>query len=227
MDIQSLIKRFRKQIEDIEQPYLVDDDEALDFVIDAQDTFVRRMGGFSDYSTAALTDVALVADTPTSVISPYILRIRSAKLLTALRAIAVINEADISRFSISDYGFQSQEYMNDDDTGEVVAAILGVEENKVRWWRVPDTADTMRMHIYRLPYPRISVQEDDLEIEEQHHFHLIKWMKHLAYSKPDAEIYDKNLAALNKTLFEEYCDTAKAEKERKVFKPRIVHYGGI
>lgn len=227
MLIQDLILEFRNQIDDLEPPFLISDTEALLYVIDAQDMFVRNILGISDYSTTALIDIAVVANIALAAISPYILRIRSAKLITAKRNIPIISESGIQSKAICDYGFLIPTYLDDTDTGEVVAAVAGVEDNKLRWWHVPTTNDTCRLHIYRLPYPRITTQESTLEIETQHHFHLIPWMKFLAYSKPDAEIYDKNAAELNKTYFEEYCAKARQENERKRYKPRVVQYGGL
>ncbi len=227
MDLQDLILNFRKQVSDQSTPYLWDDDEALLYAIDAQDKFVRMMGGISDNGTTgagtALTDLALTANTPTTAFSPHILRIRSAKLLTAERNIKIVDESQISSMlDSSDYGFPTAVSLKDDDTGSVQYAIIGLEDNRLRWYKVPATDDTCRLHIYRLPYPRITAQEDDLEIDEQHHLHLIKWMKYHAYSKEDAETYDKDLADKNEAAFIKYCTEAKAEKDRQRFTPRVV-----
>lgn len=235
MTLQGLIEFWRKQVADESAPYLWDDDEALIFAIDAQDTFVRHMGGISVNTVAAATDptnlqlhdLAVTINTPSTAFSPYILRIRSLKLLTAKRAIPVISEADVGMMRVNDYGFVAPKYLDDTDIGTVQAAVIGVEDGKLRWWRVPSTTDTCRMHVYRLPYPRIATQDDALEIDEQHHLCLVMWMKYLAYSKEDAETYDKNLADKNQAAFMAYCDKAKAEKDRQRFKPRVVHYGGL
>lgn len=227
MDLQDLVLNFRKQVEDQEPPYLCDDDEALLYIIDAQDKFVRIMGGISDNggtgAGTTLTDLAMMANTPTSSFSPFILRIRSAKLITAQRNIEIIDESQLDDMCrINDYGIVTSTFLRDTDTGSVNYGIIGLEDNKLRWYKVPSTADTCRLHIYRLPYPRIADQEDSLEIDEQHHLHLIKWMKYHFYSKDGAETYDKDLAAKNEASFVEYCEKARAEKDRQRFKPRVV-----
>lgn len=227
MDIQDLIAQWRREVSDESQPYLWDDDEALLFAIDAQDTFVRLIGGIADATTAAITDLAVTASTPFTAHSPHIVRIRSAKLLTAKRPIMIANEADLPSLRISDYGTFRAAYLDDTETGDVVAGVLGVEKNKIRWYKVPQATDTCRLNVMRLPYPRITDQDSPLEIGEHHHYHLIKWMKHLAYSKEDAETYDKDLADSNEATFRRYCDDAKQEEERQRFKPRVVQYGGI
>lgn len=227
MDIQDLILNFRKQVSDLFTPYLWDDDEALLYAIDAQDKFVRVMGGISDNGNTgagtALTDLALTANTPTTAYSPFILRIRSGKLITAQRNIKIVDEAQLtSMVDNSDYGLPTPVSLKDTDTGSVQYAVIGLEDNRLRWYKVPATADTCRLHIFRLPYPRITTQQNNLEIDEQHHIHLIKWMKYHAYSKEDAETYDKNLADKNEAAFEKYCQMAKLEKDRQRFTPRVV-----
>lgn len=230
MKTEDLANLFRKQVQDLSKPYLWDDDEVFRYLVDAQDTFVRRIGGIPDSTTPKIVDIAVVAATPMADHSPYILRIRSAKLVTAKRALRLISEADVAQAYTDDYGLVRSSYLEDTDTGTVVAAVLGIEKNRIRWFKVPTddaVTDICRLNVLRLPYPRLTDFNSCLEIDEQHHIHLLKWMKHLAYSKEDAETYDKNLAEQNEQAFERYCDTAKQEEERQRYKPRVVQYGGL
>lgn len=227
MEIKDLKTLFRKQVQDINKPYLFDDVEILQYLIDAQDRFVRELGGIRDSSTRALTDIPVVTGAVLAKHSPYILRIRSAKLLTALRPLRIVNEGDLATVVVSDYGSITPMYLDDTDTGDVTAMVLGVEDNKVRWLKVPTTDDTCRMNIMRLPYPRIKDDNGCLEIDEQHHMALLYWMKHMAYSKQDAETYDANLAEAAKAAFLEYAENAREDKERQRYKPRVVQYNKI
>lgn len=239
MTLQGLIDYFRKQVSDEAAPYLWDDTESLLFAIDAQDMFVRKIGGIScntvaaasDPSNLQLHDLVLTANTPYTAFSPYILRIRSGKLLTAKLGVEFISEYEVPRSSIQSHDYDNTVrvpyYLDDTDTGVVSKAIIGIVDKQVRWFKVPNSSDTCRLHVYRLPYPRITDQDSALEIEEQHHIHLVKWMKHMAYAKEDAETYDKDLSERNEKAFMAYCDDAKAELDRQRFKPRIVRYGGL
>lgn len=241
MKTQDLVAYFRKQVSDEQQPYLWDDDEVLQYVIDAQDMFVRAMGGISvvtvpaasDPSNLQLQDLVLTPNIPLTAFSPYILRFRSAQLLTAHISIKLMDEAQVGLNRVCDpylnefSGFSLPPYLDDTDTGDVQGAVLGYVDNNIRWYRVPIVADSCRLHVYRLPYPRITAQESPLEIQEQHHLHLSLWMKALAYAKEDAETFDKNLADRNADAFNAYCKKASAEQDRQRFRPRIVHYGGI
>lgn len=222
-----VIEEFRSQVSDENEPYLFSETEVLRWLIDAQDMFVRNIGGITDGSTNALIDIQLTADYPWSTFSPYILRIRSGRLLTLKKSIDFVHEADLAMYRTKDYGFVISDYLDDTDTGNPSVGILGITDGKIRWYKVPDADDTCRMHIYRLPYPRIVTEEDCFEIEEQHHIHLVMWMKHMAYGKEDAETYDKDLSESNERAFNAYTDKARKEKERQRFKPKQVRYGGI
>lgn len=238
MTLQGLIEFWRKQVSDESAPYLWDDDEALLFAIDAQDQFVRKMGGFSvntvdaasDPTNLQLHDLVLTPNVPSTTFSPYILRIRSAKLMTAKLALKIISEAEAPYSTVQshDYSFgRTTKFLDDTDVGTVEYAIVGLTDNALRWVKVPTVADTCRLHVYRLPFPRITSQDSALEIDEQHHMHLSLWMKHLAYSKEDGETYDKTLADKNADAFWKYCERAAGEKDRQRFKPRVVQYGGL
>jgi hypothetical protein len=234
--LQDLIALFRAQVSDEWQPYLWSDPEVLQYAVDAQDMFVRAVGGLADVTVATadigspqtrLEDLALTADEPYSDISPYVLRIRSARLLTVARDVRIGRETDMKSTVVQDYGQTYGLTFDDEDTGNVTHGILGIREGKVRWVRVPSEADTCRMHVFRLPYPRIEDQGDALEIAAHHHYHLMSWMKHLAYSKQDAEARDDRLALESRQMFEAYCARARGEQERVRYRPGQVQYGGL
>lgn len=233
MLLQDLLEHCRKQLDDSAPPYLWDDDELLLWAVEAQDMLVRAVGGISDTTVAAadigspqtrLQDLAVTPSVPYVAHSPYILRIRSARLVTGKLDLQVIDEADMSVVPVRDYGWTRGIALDDTDTGQVRFMVLGMKDNTVRWARVPDAngTDTCRLHVYRLPYPRIAKQEDALEVGEEHHLNLVEWIKCKAYSKEDAETYDKKLAETNRLTFEAYCEKARREAERKRFKPRRV-----
>lgn len=227
MTLQELIAYFRSQVADEEQPYLWSDDEAVLYAADAQDELVTRMGGIADATTDDLTLLTLVAGQPYSDLSPHVLRVRSGRLLTARRDVEFISEADMSKVTEHRYGFTQGLSFDDADQGEVRYGVLGVEDDRVRWVRVPAAPDTCRLHVLRLPYPRIADADDALEVDERHHIHLVHWMKHLAYSKQDAETRDDKAAAAAAAQFSQYAELARQRQERKRYKPRVVHYGGL
>jgi hypothetical protein len=236
MELQDLIARFRSEVSDEDQPYLWSDPDVLQYAIEAQDMLVRLTGGIRDVTVAAadvgapptrLADLVLADGSPYTAFSPYILRIRSGRLLTVARDVTFIQEADMGKVMVRDYGFSQGLSFDDADEGDVQYGVLGVRDKFIRWVRVPNAADTCRLHVMRLPYPRIEEQEDDLEVDAQYHAHLLDWMKYLGYSKQDAEARNDKQAATFRASFMAYADQARAEVERQRYKVRTVQYGGI
>ena len=236
MNQDDVIAHFRAQVGDEDIPLLWSYEEVQVFLVDAQDMLVRLTGGIADVSVALadigspqtrLQDLDLTADNPYGAVSPYILRLIGGRVLGAQWDITFANQGDLGTMRWNDYGWNIGAQLDDTETGDVRYAILGIRDNYVRWMKVPAAADTCRIQFRRLPFPRIADSDDPLEISEEHHIHLLKWMKHLAYSKEDSETYDKKLADSNEAQFRAYADQARKEIERRRFKPRVVQYGGL
>jgi len=65
------------------------------------------------------------------------------------------------------------------------------------------------------------------EIQDEHHLHLLSWMKYHAYNKQDSETFDRTKAQEAEARFRAYCTQVKAEWERYKHKTRVVRYGGV
>ena len=229
MTPQGILDACRIGLSDVAEPRLWSDDELFRYFVKAQDDMVKAMGGFADHTTSAICTLALSADAPLTPISPYILRIRSGRLATGARDVIFASEGDLRNMSTWDYGVITRGLsLSDTDTGNVTHGILGVQENHVRWYKVPADDDTCTLHVFRLPYPR-PVDWDDAAIElvEDHHESLLIGMYAQAYLKQDAEAFDKDAAARHKSAFDVYCGKLRQDIERRRYRPRSVQYGGL
>lgn len=221
-----LYRAFRADVVDVAEPYLWSDEEVWRYMNDAYMTFWRKVGGIPDFTSTACS-VPIVAGVETSRLNPSILRIMSASRASDFGGIEVINSTDLGRLRSSDYG-QMKELRLDSTVGQVKYAVIGMQKNVVRWVQVPQTDDVCKLVVHRLPLEAITNQSDEFdELEEVHHSRLLLWMKHLAYSKQDAETFDKGRADENDTAFSAYCSECVAEKARYAHKTRVVRYGGI
>jgi hypothetical protein len=87
---------------------------------------------------------------------------------------------------------------------------------------------TVDLSVFRLPLASITdVGDQTFEVPAEHHRHLMLWMKHLAYSKQDAEAFNRTKAEEFEKRFYAYCAQVQEEERRKAFKVRTVAYGGI
>jgi hypothetical protein len=226
MKSEELYDAFRADVVDEEKDYLWSDDEVWRYMNDAYRMFVRLIGGISDVSSD-LTLVDVVEGEATAEVSSLILKFRSAELVSTGRDVKIINHTDLPLNDTDDYG-TTRLYLRDRTAGPVVAMVIGEERNLVRWVRVPQVADQVQLTVYRLPLIQLNGEgKTPSEIGEEHHESLLLWMKYRAYSKQDAETFDRGRRDSNKKEFEDYCEFAKNEMERYKSKVRTVAYGGL
>lgn len=226
MTPQELLDLFRIEIQDLAKPPMWSDDEVYKYMTEAQEMFCRLGGGIAD-STNSLTRITAVANEPFSEISPRILKIRQATRVSDNQVLDILNFEDFERPSLyNDYG-KTVIFKLDNTTGQVVALIEGMEQDKVRWYYVPSVDQDITLIVYRLPLCANLDQNSKLEIHSQHHVNLLHWIKYRAYCKQDAEAYDRGKAEEFKQKFMEYCALAKNEREKREHKYRSLVYGGI
>lgn len=216
MDSSRLHELFRSEVADIAEPYLWADDEVFHYANEAQKTFCRLTGGLPDATTPAVTQVTLTAGNPWAALSPLILKVRGVNGADG-RYIDPLNFEDL----------QERKIKIGDLHATPTVLILGMETDKVRAYPVPVANEILELLVYRLPLKAINDFDQKIEIAEQHHVALLMWMKHLAYSKQDAETFDKGKAADFESAFRNYCFSAQIEKGTAKHKTRVVSYGGL
>jgi len=219
---------FKSDVVDLEDPPLWTEAETFLYMNDAYRMFVRLTGGIPD-STSLLTQVPIQSGTAFADVDPRILRFRLAYKVSNGEELVIVNQEELHNLTRSDYGVV-RPLVIDNSAGAVQYMVVGQERNMVRWVQIPVVDDTAQISVYRLPLD--TIDEGDMgfafpEIGEEHHEHLSLWMKHRAYSKQDAETFDRGRAADNKKQFEDYCAASKAEWERYKHKTRVVSYGGL
>jgi hypothetical protein len=216
MDSTRLYELFRSEIADTAAPYLWADDEVFHYADEAQKKFCRLTGGLADATTPTVARVSLKAGNPWAALSPLILKIRG------------INGADgryIDPLNFED--LQERQIRIGDIHAAPTKLILGMEANKVRAYPVPVADEVLELLVYRLPLKAINDFDQKIEIDEHHHTALLLWMKHLAYSKQDAETFDKTRRDEFEQAFYAYCFNATIEKGVAKHKTRFVAYGGL
>jgi hypothetical protein len=103
--------------------------------------------------------------------------------------------------------------------------VKGLQKGYLRAWPVPNAALTVELQVFRLPEDVGA--GDELEIDAQHHRHLLLWVKHLAYGVQDSETYDGAATENYRQLFEAYCANAMTEQSRLRRRVSVVAYGGL
>ena len=226
MNSTGLYEAFRSDVMDTAKPYLWSDDEVWRYANDAYTMFVRLTGGIADFTSEAC-EIPVVTGEAIVDLHPSIMRIMGATKRSDNRPIDVINRTDVAQMRTTDYGLVKQ-ILLDDKPGEIRYFVHGMQRGKARLVQVPKVDDYIDLNVYRLPL--VTIDGDGVELEDvsdEHHIHLLDWMKHLAYKKHDADTFDQRASELSKQDFLAYCTQVKAEWERYKHKTRVVSYGGL
>jgi hypothetical protein len=213
METAALLAKFREDVRDDAVPYLWTDEEFFAYANDAQKMFCRLTGGIAATTTTNLSVGATIF-----ALDPLVLKLRAAFGPDG-RPLLLKN--------FEDYEFAGSSRLFAPIPGRVRELVLGVDAGTVRVLDLPEVPTTLTLVVYRMPLVDIEGEADDLEIDEQHHLHLLPWIKHRAHQKQDSETFDRGKSIEFKAEFEAYCRAAKAERERREHKPRAVTYGGL
>lgn len=209
----TLLDHFRSQMFDTVEEYLFSDEEIFRWMDDAQRMFCRLTQGISDVTNPLVVQIPVVTGQAYAQMHEKILRVRRASLASTGHWLDIKNIDDFGRL--------------DDSQGPIYSMIIGLEPQVVRWYHVPAQDDMVNLMVFRLPLTSITWFNEELEIPEEHHLHLVPWMQALAYRKHDSETYNDAAAKQYDAVFREYCARVKLEQERLEYKPRTVAYGGI
>lgn len=231
MIVSELYELFRSDVVDEVAPYLWKDSEVYRYMNDAYRMFVRLTGGIPD-STSSITQVAITAGESYSDVSPLILKFRLAELQSNGSKITIINPEDVRNLTRIDYGVAVS--IKPSTPGRITHMVIGGDRvqarGQVRWIQQPIVSDVALLTVWRLPIDTINETTDDfgfVEINEEHHEHLLLWMKYRAYGKQDAETVNNVDSETYKAAFDKYCRMVTAENERYASKVRVTRYGGI
>jgi hypothetical protein len=214
-----IVDLFRKEVGDTRTPYLWDDEEAYAFLDDAQSQFCRKTDGIADSRTAAVCNLAVVPGTDWYTTHASILNIRKITRADTGRKVEMLTAEQADTRGIVFLATTQ---------GVVRQVVLGLEPHAVRIAPMPNETVTLNLQVYRLPLEAITdAGEQVLEIDLQHHQHLLLWMKHRAYDKQDVETYDRTKSGEFETRFDAYCFKVKQEQARARRVHGNVAYGGL
>ena len=209
----------REEVFDTKTPYLLSDATLYAYLDDAQKMFCRLTHGIEDTRTAELTRLPIVAGTDWYDISPLILKIAKAARVDTGKPLDLVTaekaEKQGRRFGAT-------------ITGVPQAIVTGMSKNAVRVWPLPTEDTDVELTVFRLPLVTITADGDqEFEVDEQHHQHLLLWAKYRYFDNHDLEIFDPRRSADYETRFRAYCAKAKNEQERYRRPVGTVAYGGL
>ena len=223
-----LLGVFRLEADDLVEPYLWSDEEFYRYLNDAQDVFVREIGGIAD-RRSPLTKITYKANEQFKTFDERIMRIKGA-FDEDNNVLTVRNLDNFEGPSlVDDYGMRIiNGGLDDGRVGPLRYLITDVASRDIQLYPLPDHTGYIRLFVYRRPLEGISLDgKGELEINSQFHLDLLCWVKYKAFLKQDVEAFDGSKAADFRMAFQEAIKQAKKEKSGREDRKRLMAYGGI
>jgi hypothetical protein len=202
------------------------DEEFYIYLNDAQDTFVRAVGGIAD-RRSAMTKIKYKAGDQFRDYDDRIIRIKNVhdELNTNIE---VQNLDSLSENMLwNDYGTRVRSGLDDSLVGPIQYVINDVESNSLQLYPIPDRDGYLRLYVYRRPLDEVTSGSTALEIPSFQHYNLLNWVKYRAFMKQDVEAFDGTKASEFRKAFQDGVADAKDLKSSREDRKRIMSYGGI
>lgn len=189
-----LIEKARKKVDDVEEPFLVDEESFVDFANEAVLEACRR----SRLKLGKMT-LNVIANQSEYELPTGMIFIRSAKLTNEYGKLTPISYSDLEECNPR----------WEEDKGEPVHIITDIETGKFTLYPAPETNSILVIGGTQEP-----IFGETLDILERYHFSLIFWLCHKYYGQQDPDIHDAKLEMKNLELFEnEFGKKSSAENE--------------
>ena len=201
--------------------FLWSDNALLRYLTEAQRQACNRTDFIYDDESFTIT---LVAGSPSYSINQKI---------TVIEQVTYDNDKTVIHMSKEDFQLNNPQWR----TRSGIAndnPIYTIRGRKLRIYPIPDVGDAgkiLTFDTYRLPIDSITTISDDLEIPEEYHRDLIWWVLYEAYSKQDADGYDKErglryLAQFNEAFGAYVPSEVRLNQlqEDKTLRPRPIDY---
>ena len=197
MTLAELISRYRILANDKAAPFFVSDDEARDFLNEAENQACIRGRMIHAADDAEVCDLAVSAGRALYEFHPSLIEIDNC----------CFRENGAARRG-PPIEFHSQEWLDDcvqdwrDKSGAPRYAILN--DTSIRLVPRPAVGGLLIFEGYRAPKRPMSKTPDSPEIARHHHEHLVQWALFRAFSIPDSEFIDPTRAAVAESAFAAY-----------------------
>lgn len=194
MTLRDLIQLFRQEVDDLSEPFLWSDDEAIDFANDAQQEACRRARLLVDSSTTAICQIAVTGGASGLLtLDARVIFVRKARFASSL---------PLKRMSMQDMEAYDP-YWQDTTASTPTVFVPDLETGKLQLWPKPSASGTLLLTVVREPLADMDSDDDTPEIPARWQRSLRHWMVFRAYSKQDSQAADPKKAAAALALFEQ------------------------
>lgn len=214
MDAEALVGAYRTAALDKALPYLVEDDQVLEWLNEAEGEAAVRMRLLHESDNAEVCQIDVASGTST-----YDLH----EALFELTHVAFRLDGSTERTSVRlvSTGWLDQNVPCwRDETDTPLYAVQS--ETSIRLVPKPDADGTLLLEGYRLPLA--SMEDGAPEIHRAHHPYLVDWVLYRVYSIPDSELQDATKASAALGRFTRYFGERPDANLRRITREDVEHH---
>ena len=186
MTLAELIASFRADADDLVSPYLWSAPDLTRWANEAEQEAALRANLLFDASTQAVCQIAIVAGTTSYALHAKVHDVEHARIIDAagnVTKLAILDRIELERIR-PDWRYETRP-----------PRALVRYDGRIEVDCIPDASYTLRLEVHRLPMTDMAADASTPEISAVHHRHLVHWMLHRAYARPDSETRDPGKSA--------------------------------
>lgn len=201
MNLKDLIALVRRDLDDLVQPYLYEDEELAGWLNQAVLEAAIRARLIKDDATSnpGLCAIALTAGNQVVALDPSIFVVRHATLTGAYQPLKRVTSKTLDRL---EPGWDQRPA--DSLGSEPKYLVLDLAQGEARLWPPPAASGTLHLRVWRKPLEAelMEVADDEPAVRITDPQALKDWALRCAYLVKDSELYDPERAATHEGIFE-------------------------
>lgn len=196
MTLEELIGRFRIEADDRVIPYLWESEWVAAWLAEAQNEAALRARLILDDFTPEVTQIAVTSGLDSYALHPTVYEIARVDFVPGGGHVIPIYLTSREKLDAQ------HAYWRELPRG---VPRWGIQTDKrIRLVPVPEHNGTLRLEAYRLPLNALANDNDQPELHDAHHIHLVQWALHKAFGRPDSDSHDPGRSAVALGNFESY-----------------------
>jgi len=202
MDLSQLVAKYRADADDLVAPYLSSTVLVRGWINEAQEEAAIRARLLFESSNPDICQIVVDAAAVTAGTRVYNLH---EAVVHITRAVFIPDGSTTEyELNLTDRVEQDRAYPGWRSRVDIPRQAIQ-DDTRLELGCKPSVAGVIHIECYRTPLAPIEESANETpEIHRSHHRHLIHWVLHRAYSRPDSEIYDPNRSAREEALFTEH-----------------------
>lgn len=217
MTLGELIARFRSASNDKVEPYFWSDKDVTQWLNDAQEEAAIRARLIHESDSASLCEIKTTAGKAVYQLKPQMYEITHASWdEDGTRNYCLLSLTSTEALDKNDRHWRTR-------PASIPHSVIQTDRS-VRIVPAPKSDGTLVIEAYRLPKSLMESQDDEPEINQAHHRHLVSWALYKAFSVPDAEMFDPDRAQIEAAEFARYFGIQTDSDLRRTTRHDVQHH---